>query len=192
MTLKERLQKLILDFSKEEVVEYKFIQSQLEDGTPVESEGEDFEVGKELYVITEIEKSLAPDGEHLTKEGEILVTVDGLITEIKEKVEEVEEEIIEEELQEEVVEVIEEPKFEITEEDYSNLVSALEMLKSENSELKSTLETVKSEFESIKSQIEELIKTPASESPAEVIKKEEFSNTNKYMEYFHKINKLKG
>jgi hypothetical protein len=145
-----------------------FSQETLEDGTVIEVD--EVKEGETVEVVTEEGNVDAPDGEQKLEDGTVIVTEDSVIVEVKE------EELIEE--------VKEELKFEVTEEDYSNLVSALEMLKSE-------LETVKSEFESVKSQIEELIKTPASESPAESIKKEEFIKHNPYMEYYNKLDKLK-
>ena len=74
--------------SEEEAVseeESKFVEANLVDGIMVQQDGEEFEIGKELYVVTEEGKSLAPDGEHETEDGKILVVVEGKITEIKEK-----------------------------------------------------------------------------------------------------------
>jgi hypothetical protein len=69
----EKLEEVI-----EEVVEEKMVEATLVDGTKItNSLDSDFEVGQMLYVITEAgEKVSAPEGEHTTDSG-IVVVVDG-------------------------------------------------------------------------------------------------------------------
>lgn len=81
----------------------KFIKEVLEDGTPIFIDKK--EVGGEVYVIDENgDKAPAFDGEHLLKNGEVIVTVDGKITEIKPKAEAAAEEMEEVVESEEVIE----------------------------------------------------------------------------------------
>jgi len=64
----------------------------LVDGTIVETEG-DLSVGSELYVRTESGRTIAPDGQHSTTEGKIIVVENGVITEIMEREEESQEDL---------------------------------------------------------------------------------------------------
>jgi BMFP domain-containing protein YqiC len=69
----------------------------LADGTEVYSPDAEFKVGSELFVMdAEGNPVPAPDGEHTTAEGKMIVVSGGLITEIKEPETEVEVEIEEE------------------------------------------------------------------------------------------------
>ena len=89
-----------MEEESEEVEEKKFVEATLIDGTVVVNDEESLEVGQKLYVVTEEGRIDAPEGEHETTEG-IIVVVDaeGIISEIKEKEEiEIEEEINEEEV----------------------------------------------------------------------------------------------
>lgn len=65
------------------------------DGTIVENDSEELKVGDELFVLTEQGRQAAPDGEHETTEGKIVVVVEGKIVEIKEKSEVETEEMME-------------------------------------------------------------------------------------------------
>lgn len=66
----------------------KYEMSKLEDGTPIWISK--LEVGGEVYIMDEnMEKAPIFDGEHILTDGSIVVTVDGKITEIKPKAEEV-------------------------------------------------------------------------------------------------------
>lgn len=62
-------------------VEVEMVDATLVDGTKVTTDGE-FEVGKQLYVITEDgTKVIAPEGEHVTESGiQLVVDADGFIT----------------------------------------------------------------------------------------------------------------
>lgn len=73
-----------LFLSKQE--EIKLAQATLADGsTIVEFEGEQIEVGTALFIVGEEGNTPSPDGEHELENGTIAVTVDGIVTELKEK-----------------------------------------------------------------------------------------------------------
>lgn len=88
------------------VTKVKLAEATLVDGTVVKVEGE-FEVGKQLVVVTAEGDVPAPEGIHETTEG-LLVTVDaeGVITSLEEKEEEVEAEPTEATLSEDFVKQI--------------------------------------------------------------------------------------
>lgn len=96
------------ELSEEEKEETKLAEATLVDGTIVVNDEESFEIGQKLYVVTEDGRVEAPEGEHETTEG-IIVVVDaeGIITEIKEKEEIEESDIAEEEVVEVEVEMSE-------------------------------------------------------------------------------------
>lgn len=86
---------------KVEEDETKMVSAELIDGTIVETDTEELKVGDSLFVVTDEGRSIAPDGDHETKDGNIVSVLDGVVTEIK-----VKEEVIEEELNmDEVIEV---------------------------------------------------------------------------------------
>jgi len=62
------------------------------DGTIVGNDEEELSVGQDLFVITEEGKTKAPDGEHETEDGKVVVVEEGKIKEIKDKEEVVVEE----------------------------------------------------------------------------------------------------
>jgi len=78
--------------SLEEQSSDKMAQATLIDGTIVETEG-DLVVGADLFIITEEGRQPAPNGEHETEDGKVVVVEDGKIVEIKEKEAEVEIEV---------------------------------------------------------------------------------------------------
>ena len=82
--------------------EVKLEQAKLDNGTVIEADA--FESGKEVFIVTEDEKVALPIGEYALEDGKILVvTEEGLISEIKdaEAEEETEEEVEEVEAKEE-------------------------------------------------------------------------------------------
>ena len=85
-----------VELSTEEKVE--LAQAKLENGTVLEAES--FESGKEVFILTDDDKVALPIGSYEMEDGKILVIEeDGIISEIKDKEEEVvEEEVVEEEL----------------------------------------------------------------------------------------------
>lgn len=69
------------------VEEEKMVQAELIDGTIVETDTDEIKVGDKLFVITPEGRSEAPNGEHPTKDGKVVVVLDGIVTEIKEALE---------------------------------------------------------------------------------------------------------
>lgn len=116
-----------MEEEKEEKDEVKMAEATLVDGIIVSNDEDKFEVGQELFIVSEEGKDKAPDGEHETTEGQIVVVEDGKIIEIKEKVEASEEEEKEEKLsQVSMDEVVE------------TFSQAIEALKNELEEIKSS------------------------------------------------------
>jgi len=78
--------------------EVKMVSAELIDGTLVESDEDELKVGDAFILCLTAEgRVMAPDAEHETTDGKLVTTVDGIITEIKEK-----EIVVEEEMNEEV------------------------------------------------------------------------------------------
>jgi hypothetical protein len=145
--------------------EVKLEQQALENGTVLEAEA--FEVGNEIFIVTEDEKVAVPVGEYQLEDGRILVVAEeGLISEIKteeagEETEEVEVEAKEEEKEEmgyatkeelaEVKSMIEEikamiePKEDLSAEELGNLITE-ELAKHEKVELSEVPEEVQEEL----------------------------------------------
>jgi hypothetical protein len=134
-------------------MEVKLEQRKLEDGVTV-IEAESFETGSEVMIVTEDEQMIPlPVGEYVMEGGEqvLVVTEEGLISEIKAK-EEVEEEVVEEEAKKDYEEKEEEMADEsrpikktvesIVKETF---FTEIENLKKENAELKAKLETLSSD-----------------------------------------------
>ncbi len=110
-----------VELSTEEKVE--LAQAKLENGTVLEAES--FESGKEVFILTDDDKVALPIGEYeMEQDGKILVVVeDGIISEIKDKEEEVvEEEVVEEE------ELKEEDKY-ATKQELAEIKSMVEEIK---------------------------------------------------------------
>ena len=135
-------------------MEVKLEQRKLEDGVTV-IEAESFEAGSEVMIVTEDEQMIPlPVGEYVMEGGEqvLVVTEEGLISEIKAKEEEVEEEVVEEEAKKDEEEKEEEMADEsrpikktvesIVKETF---FTEIENLKKENAELKAKLETLSSD-----------------------------------------------
>tara|TARA_R110000822_G_scaffold95196_12_gene217866 strand:+ start:683 stop:1444 length:762 start_codon:yes stop_codon:yes gene_type:complete len=108
-----------------EDVEVTMVSAELIDGTLVETDGE-LVVGAELYVKTEEGRTIAPDGEHETKDGAKVTIVDGIITDV----------VVEDKVEVDV--------------EMSQLLEAFtsgfEILNSELSALKEKYETMRGEF----------------------------------------------
>lgn len=147
--------------------EVKLEQMLMGDGV-TKIEADSFEAGKEVFVVTEDEQKIAvPVGEYELEDGRILVIVEeGIISEIKEKEEEVEEE--EEVKEEEVTEAMPEeemsapvstPKKTIESIVKESFFSEMEKLKEENEALKAELAKL-SKVDVIANEATELSETP--------------------------------
>ena len=147
--------KAILNKVKELLgMEVKLEQRKLEDGVTV-IEADAFEPDNEVMIVTEDEQMIPlPVGEYVMEGGEevLVVTEEGLISEIKAKEEEVEEEVVEEEAKKDY----EEKEEEMAEESRpikktvesivkETFFTEIENLKKENAELKAKLETLSSD-----------------------------------------------
>ncbi len=143
-----------------EVVDIKMsAEGKLADGsTMVATPSDDFIVGAELYVIdADGNPQPAPDGEHTLDNGTILVTANGVITEVKEA-----EEPAEEELSAEIASVIEAMDNKLTE-----IKKELADAKTEMASIKQDLATKTKELSDANVKIATLSKKPASASVKE-------------------------
>lgn len=145
--------------------EVKLEQMLMGDGV-TKIEADMFEAGKEVFVVTEDEQKIAvPVGEYELEDGRILVIVEeGIISEIKEKVEEVEEEEVKEEEveampEEEMSAPVATPKKTIESIVKESFFSEMEKLQKENEELKAELAKL-SKVDVIANEATELSETP--------------------------------
>jgi hypothetical protein len=159
--------------------EVKLAQARLADGTTV-IEAEVFEAGAEVFIVTEEGNVPMPVGEYEMEGGELILVVEeeGIIAEIKEKVEETEEEeeapapeaeaeVVEEEMSEET----RQPKKTIESIIKETLFSEVEKIKAENEELKAELAALKNATElSAVEDIKPIQYNPENEQKAEVFK----------------------
>jgi hypothetical protein len=177
--------------------EVKLAQARLVDGTTV-VEAEVFEAGMEVFIVTEEGNVPMPVGEYEMEGGELILVVEeeGIIAEIKEKVEETEEEeeapapeaeaeVVEEEMSEET----RQPKKTIESIIKETLFSEIEKIKAENEELKAELAALKNATElSAVEDIKPIQYNPENEQKAEVFK----YTKNRYMSSLDRVlNKLK-
>ena len=125
----------------------------LADGTEVYSPDAEFKVGSELFIMDGDGNPVpAPDGEHTTAEGKMLVVAGGVITEIKEP--EAEEPKVEIEIEEEKQAAFEGVSKEEFESTINSLVEAFE----------AKIAALNAEKETLSSTIEKMSKQPAVES----------------------------
>lgn len=139
----------------EEAVEQKqMAMAVLADGTEVYSPDAEFGIGSEIFVMdAEGNPTPAPDGEHETAEGKILVVVEGKISEVKDKPEE-EEPKVEIEIEE-----VEQSSFDgVSREEFENTISKL----IEGFEAK--INELTAEKQNLSATIEKMSKAPATES----------------------------
>jgi len=147
--------------------EIKLEQMLMGDGV-TKIEAETFEAGKEVFVVTEDEQKIAvPVGEYELEDGRILVVVEeGIISEVKEKEEEVEEEVKEEEtteeapVEEEMSEAVATPKKTIESIVKETFFSEIERLTNENEMLKAELAKL-SKVDEVANESTELSEIPA-------------------------------
>jgi hypothetical protein len=115
-------------------------------------EADTFETDKEVFIVTEDEQKIpVPVGEYELEDGRILVVVEeGIISELKEKADEVEEEVVEEEAKSEEGYKEDEEEMKATPSAKKTIESVvketffaeIEKLKEENIELKAKLENL--------------------------------------------------
>jgi hypothetical protein len=115
-------------------------------------EADTFEADKEVFIVTEDEQKIpVPIGEYELEDGRILVVIEeGIISELKEKADEVEEEVIEEEAKSEEGYKEDEEEMKATPSAKKTIESVvketffaeIEKLKEENIELKAKLESL--------------------------------------------------
>jgi hypothetical protein len=146
--------------------EVKLEQMLMGDGV-TKIEADSFEAGKEVFVVTEDEQKIAvPVGEYELEDGRILVIVEeGIISEVKEKVEEVEEEVptteepTEAAPEEEMSAPVATPKKTIESIVKESFFAEMEKLQKENEELKSELAKL-SKVNAFANEATELSETP--------------------------------
>ena len=139
----------------EEAVEQKqMAMAILADGTEVYSPDAGFGIGSELFVMdAEGNPTPAPEGEHETAEGKILVVTEGKISEIKDKPME-EEPSVEIEIEE-----VEQSSFDgVSREEFENTINKL----IEGFEAK--INALNAEKQTLSATIEKMSKAPATES----------------------------
>ena len=125
----------------------------LADGTEVFSPDAEFKVGSELFIKDGDGNPVpAPDGEHTTAEGKVIVVAGGVITEIKEPMEE--EPKVEIEIEEEKQAAFEGVSKEEFESTINSLVEAFE----------AKIAALNAEKETLSSTIEKMSKQPAVDS----------------------------
>jgi BMFP domain-containing protein YqiC len=125
----------------------------LADGTEVYSPDAEFKVGSELFIMdAEGNPVPAPDGEHTTAEGKVIVVSGGVIAEIKEPMEEEPKVEIEIEKEEQAAfDGVSREEFEST---INSLVEAFE----------AKIATLNAEKENLSATIEKMSKQPAADS----------------------------
>jgi hypothetical protein len=129
----------------------------LADGTEVYSPDAEFAVGSELFIMDGDGNPVpAPDGEHTTAEGKVIVVAGGVITEIKEPMEE--EPKVEIEIEEEKQAAFEGVSKEEFENTINSLVEAFE----------AKIAALNAEKETLSSTIEKMSKQPAVDSVKKV------------------------
>jgi hypothetical protein len=160
-------------------MEVKLEQMKLMDGVTV-LEADMFEAGNEVFVVTEDEQKIpVPVGEYEMEDGRMLIVVEeGIISEIKEKVEEeeveVEEPIEEEAKKEQEMETAKSsPKKVVESTIKESFFSEIEALKKENETLKaelSKLNEVKENEVELSEEVKPISFNPENENKVESIK----------------------
>jgi hypothetical protein len=166
MELKDLIKKNLPALKKilfeEDKVEVKMDEAKLSDGVTIVKWEGDLAMGSPLYVISEEGVTPAPDGTHELEDGRVIVSQDGLITEVKTKEEEAEDEG-ETEIEIENFAKVEDVKsievrLEAIEADSTakTLVAKFEALKAENDTLKTSLKLMFEVVEKISGEPEEV------------------------------------
>lgn len=152
-------------------MEVKLEQMKLMDGVTV-LEADMFEAGNEIFIVTEDEQKIAlPIGEYELEDGRLLVVVEeGIISEIKEKVEEEEAPEVEQPIEEEAKKEQEmetaksNPKKVVESVIKESFFSEIEALKNENNQLKAELSKLKEVKQEVELSVEEEVK-PITHNP---------------------------
>ena len=158
-------------------VEVKLEQMKLENGTVLEADK--FEVGNEIFIVTEDERVALPVGEYVLEDGQTLVIEEeGIIKEMKSENEEAKEEEVEAEIEVEAEEEKEEMGY-ATKEELAEVKSMIDeikaMLEPKEEMSEEPKEEVKEEVElsevaqEVVSEIPEEVKQELSEPAAEPI-----------------------
>jgi hypothetical protein len=161
-------------------MEVKLEQMKLIDGVTV-LEADMFEAGNEIFVVTEDEQKIpVPVGEYEMEDGRMLIVVEeGIISEIKEKVEEEEEVEVEEPIEEEAKKEQEmetaksNPKKVVESTIKESFFSEIEALKKENEMLKAELSKsneVKENEVELSEEVKPISFNPENENKVESIK----------------------
>lgn len=159
-------------------MEVKLEQMKLMDGVTV-LEADSFEAGNEVFIVTEDEQKIPlPVGEYEFEDGRMLIVIEeGVISEVKEKEEEVEEPEVEVETEKKEEMETEKPTAKKTIESVvkETFFSEIEKLKEENETLKAELSKLKEVKETeVELAIEEEVKpisfNPENENKVEVVK----------------------
>jgi hypothetical protein len=159
-------------------MEVKLEQMKLMDGVTV-LEADMFEAGNEIFVVTEDEQKIpVPVGEYEMEDGRMLIVVEeGIISEIKEKVEEEEEVEVEEPIEEEAKKEQEmetaksAPKKVVESTIKESFFSEIEALKKENEMLKAELSKLNEVKEvELSEEVKPISFNPENENKVESIK----------------------
>ena len=158
--------------------EVKLEQQALENGTVLEADS--FEADNEVFIVTEDERVAVPVGEYQLEDGRILVvTEEGIISEVKEAgEEEVEEVEAEEEEKEEMAYATKEELAEVKEmiEEIKAMLEPKEDLSSEDLGNLITEELSKHELSEVPQEVQEELNEPAAEP---IMANPEADSTNK-------------
>ena len=159
-------------YTETPIVEEKFLDAKLKDGTVIKVEGEELVEGAKVVVVTEEGEIPAPDGVHELEDGSKVETKEGIVAKIEAPEMEEEPKIeVEVEAEEEVVE----DKVDVTEELYALLKDMMEKISDKMKKMEEKMEKVENDFENFK-------KEPASSKIKTGKTEEKFSKENNLLE----------
>jgi hypothetical protein len=159
-------------YTETPIVEEKFLDAKLKDGTVIKVEGEELVEGAKVVVVTEEGEVPAPDGVHELEDGSKVETKEGIVAKIEAPEMEEEPKIeVEVEAEEEVVE----DKVDVTEELYALLKDMMEKISDKMKKMEEKMEKVENDFENFK-------KEPASSKIKTGKTEEKFSKENNLLE----------
>ncbi len=159
-------------YTETPIVEEKFLDAKLKDGTVIKVEGEELVEGAKVVVVTEEGEIPAPDGVHELEDGSKVETKEGIVAKIEAPEMEEEPKIeVEVEAEEEVVE----DKVDVTEELYALLKDMMEKISDKMKKMEEKMEKVENDFENFK-------KEPATSKIKTGKTEEKFSKENNLLE----------